>query len=93
MRADDFNFYDNLYDNAVNKVIIETKEAYENMNLRNVWKNARKMLQLKDEYLSRVVTFHKDLFIRFITVHIIMVWPIIPHFSEALLNLHKKYTH
>jgi len=73
MRCDDFNFFDNLYDNAINKVIIETKEAYENMNYRSVVKQGRRMLQIKDEYLSRTGTLHKDLFIRFITVHLIMV--------------------
>ena len=73
MRCDDFNFFDHLYDNAINKVIIEAKEAYESMNYRNVVTVARRMLQIKDEYLSRTGTLHKDLFIRFITVHVIMV--------------------
>jgi len=80
------DIHDEIFDNEMNKLIASTQSAYENMRFREVLKHGFFDLQsLKDDYVvAKNGNLNPALLLRFIEVQLIVMSPIIPHFTEYM---------
>ncbi|GAN02209.1 leucyl-tRNA synthetase [Mucor ambiguus] len=85
LRTGEYNFFDKIFDNEMNKLLELTEAAYEATYYREVLKNGAYEFQAaKDTYqLACTETgMHKDLVLRYIELQALFLAPITPHWSE-----------
>ncbi|KAI8988173.1 leucyl-tRNA synthetase [Mycotypha africana] len=85
LRTGEFNYFDKIFDNEMNKLLSLTEAAYEATFYREVLKHGCFEFQAaKDAYqLACVDTgMHKDLVMRYIELQALLICPITPHWSE-----------
>ncbi|KAG1085911.1 hypothetical protein G6F42_021201 [Rhizopus arrhizus] len=85
LRTGEYNFFDKVFDNEMNKLLELTEAAYEATYYREVLKNGAYEFQAaKDAYqLACTETgMHKDLVMRYIELQALFLAPITPHWSE-----------
>lgn len=94
LRTGEFGFYDKIFENEMNKLIIQTEAAYEATYYRDALKYGVYEFQAaKDAYQLACTEngMHKDLVIRYIEAQTLMLSPITPHWSEHIWqNILKK---
>ncbi|KAI8358400.1 leucyl-tRNA synthetase [Blakeslea trispora] len=87
LRQGELNFFDKIFENEMNKLILETQTAYEDTYYREVLKHGLFEFQAaKDAYqqASVDVGMHKDLVMRYIEYQALLIAPITPHWSEHI---------
>ncbi|KAF7730873.1 cytosolic leucyl tRNA synthetase [Apophysomyces ossiformis] len=87
LRQGEFNFYDRVFENEMNKYIQLTDQAYQAIYFREGLKYGVYELQAaKDAYQLACVEdgMHKNLVQRYIEVQALILSPICPHWSEHL---------
>ncbi len=86
----DFNgHFDQMFDNNINYLIEQAKEAYERMKYKDVLKYAfYEMINSKDEYIlfngDDYNKLNPTLMVRFLKTFFVMIEPIIPHWTEYM---------
>lgn len=94
LRTGEFNFYDKIFENEMNKLILATETAYEATYYREALKYGVYELQAaKDAYQLACTEggMHKDLVFRYIETQTLVLSPITPHWSEHMWrNVLKK---
>ena len=91
-RDGDLNEMDKLFENALNRAIIETDSAYSSMRFRDVLRFGYHILQSNaDYYVAHVDNgIHRQLIQRYIDVQLILLSPICPHITESIWGkIHK----
>ena len=86
-------FFDKVFENQMNELVIESFEAYEKMLFRDVLKNVFfNFLSIKEEYLINCGNhgMRKNLFQRYLLNQIAMLSPLTPHFSEIMYDNYLK---
>ncbi|CEI98029.1 Putative Leucyl-tRNA synthetase [Rhizopus microsporus] len=87
LRTGEFNFFDKIFENEMNKLIILTNDAYEATYYRDVLKYGVYEFQAaKDAYQIACTEtgMHKDLIMRYIETQALLLSPITPHWSEHI---------
>ncbi|MBM6383972.1 MAG: leucine--tRNA ligase [Paenibacillus sp.] len=87
LRTGEFNFYDKIFENEMNKLLLATEAAYEATYYREALKyGVYEMQAAKDAYqlACTVNGMHKDLVMRYIEVQSLVLAPITPHWSEHM---------
>ncbi|RCI05179.1 cytosolic leucyl tRNA synthetase, partial [Rhizopus stolonifer] len=87
LREGELNFFDKIFENEMNKLILETEAAYEATYYREVLKYGLFEFQAaKDAYQQASIEcgMHKDLVMRYIELQALLVSPITPHWSEHI---------
>lgn len=87
LRTGEFNFYDKIFENEMNKLLLATEAAYEATYYREALKyGVYEMQAAKDAYqlACTVNGMHKDLVMRYIEVQTLVLAPITPHWSEHM---------
>lgn len=87
LRTGEFNFYDKIFENEMNKLLLATEAAYEATYYREALKyGVYEMQAAKDAYqlACTVNGMHKDLVLRYIEVQTLVLSPITPHWSEHM---------
>lgn len=85
LRTGEFNFFDKIFDNEMNKLLEITQAAYDATYYREVLKNGAYEFQAaKDAYQLACTdsVMHKDLVMRYIELQALFLSPITPHWSE-----------
>ncbi|KAI7892102.1 leucyl-tRNA synthetase [Mucor mucedo] len=94
LRTGEFNFYDKIFENEMNKLVLATETAYEATYYREALKYGVYELQAaKDAYQLACTEggMHKDLVFRYIETQTLVLSPITPHWSEHMWrNILKK---
>ncbi|CAO3655639.1 unnamed protein product [Mucor hiemalis] len=87
LRTGEFNFYDKIFENEMNKLLIATETAYDATYYREALKYGVYEFQAaKDAYQLACTesVMHKDLVLRYIELQTLMLSPITPHWSEYM---------
>eukprot|EP01006_Ploeotia_vitrea_P043997 TRINITY_DN66796_c6_g1_i1.p1 TRINITY_DN66796_c6_g1~~TRINITY_DN66796_c6_g1_i1.p1 ORF type:complete len:1113 (+),score=168.70 TRINITY_DN66796_c6_g1_i1:87-3341(+) len=88
LRTGDFNYFDNVFANDINKGIADSESAYSNMAFREALSACWFMFQnARDAYRTFVGgnnAMHQDLVFRFIEVQALILSPICPHFCDHI---------
>jgi len=94
LRTGEYNFFDRVFENAINKIIMAVDKAYAGMMFREAIQTGWFGFQnTRDEYRQAISagktfdnnrSFHRDLFFRFVEVQALVMTPITPHFCEHL---------
>lgn len=94
LRTGEYNFFDKVFENQMNKTVASTDKHYAGMLFREAIQCCWFGLQnTRDEYRNAVANgsshdinqkMHKDLFYRFVEVQALLITPIAPHFAEYL---------
>ncbi|KAI9363838.1 leucyl-tRNA synthetase [Pilaira anomala] len=87
LRTGEFNFYDKIFENEMNKLLLATEAAYDATYYREALKyGVYEMQAAKDAYqlACTVNGMHKDLVLRYIEVQTLVLSPITPHWSEHM---------
>ncbi|GAA5814564.1 hypothetical protein MFLAVUS_008062 [Mucor flavus] len=87
LRTGEFNFYDKIFENEMNKLLLATETAYEATYYREALKyGVYEMQAAKDAYqlACTINGMHKDLVMRYIEVQTLVLAPITPHWSEHM---------
>ncbi|CEP16505.1 hypothetical protein [Parasitella parasitica] len=85
LRTGQYEYFDRIFDNEMNKLLEITEAAYEVTHYRDVLKNCAYEFQAaKDLYqlACSEAGMHKDLVMRYIELQALMLAPITPHWSE-----------
>ena len=86
LRTGEFILEDKIFDEKINKTIIDCKKYYENLTIRNALRTSIYDFETsRDVYKNMCKIYggvHKDLILKFIKVFTIISSPIIPHTSE-----------
>jgi leucyl-tRNA synthetase len=94
LRTGELNFYDKIFENEMNKLVILTEATYEATYYRDALKHGVYEFQAaKDAYQLACTEngMHKDLVMRYIENQVLMLSPITPHWSEHIWgNILKK---
>jgi len=91
LRDGAYSQMDLLFDNAINRAIVETETAYESMKYREVLRSGYYVLQRHADYYVAHVddAVHKQLIARYIDVQLLLISPIVPHIAESIWsNIH-----
>lgn len=95
-RTGEFNFYDKIFENEMNKLLLACEAAYEATYYREALKyGVYEMQAAKDAYQLACTEggMHKDLVLRYIETQTLVLSPITPHWSEHMWrNVLKKDT-
>merc|ERR1712228_212293 len=92
MREGQYSEMDQLFDNAINRIINETQTAYDAMKFRDVLRFGYYVLQSNaDYYVAHVDNgLNKELILRYIDVQLLLISPICPHITESIWStIHK----
>lgn len=82
-------YHDRIFENELNKVIVDSCKHYESMVLREVVKQVFFTLHdLREEYFLNcgALGMRRELVIRYISVQLALLYPIAPHFTEITWN-------
>jgi leucyl-tRNA synthetase len=85
LRSGEYNFFDKIFDNEMNKLLGITENAYENTYYREVLKYGVYEFQAAKDAYQQACTdngLHKDLVMRYIELQALILAPITPHWSE-----------
>ncbi|KAI9279652.1 leucyl-tRNA synthetase [Sporodiniella umbellata] len=85
LRTGELNFFDKIFENEMNKLIVLSEAAFDATYYREVLKNGCYEFQAaRDAYqvASTDVGMHKDLIMRYIENQTLLLSPITPHWSE-----------
>jgi hypothetical protein len=86
-------FYEKLFQSQINYAILKTADNYENNKYKDALQSSFYYLHnARDTYRSNAEVMNKNLLLRFIEVHALVMVPIIPHFAECIWKLLKKVT-
>eukprot|EP00484_Ammonia_sp_Unknown_P030014 CAMPEP_0197024422 /NCGR_PEP_ID=MMETSP1384-20130603/4965_1 /TAXON_ID=29189 /ORGANISM="Ammonia sp." /LENGTH=1256 /DNA_ID=CAMNT_0042452803 /DNA_START=113 /DNA_END=3883 /DNA_ORIENTATION=+ len=91
-RDGDLNEMDKLFDNAIDRAINETDNAYKCMRYRDVLRFGYHVLQKNADYYVAHVNngIHRELIQRYIDVQLVLLSPICPHITESIWGkIHK----
>eukprot|EP00483_Globobulimina_turgida_P010939 UN10960 len=91
-RDGDYNEFDILFENAIDRAINETDIAYREMKFRDVLRFGYHILQSNADYYVAHVNggVHKELIQRYIDVQLLLLSPICPHICESMwAKIHK----
>ena len=83
----DLQFYDTLFESKLLKIVLAVESGYENMAFREIMKEAFfGMIHIKDEYRLNCGNkgFRQDLIKLFVEIQLLILYPIIPHFTEVM---------
>ena len=89
-RTGDKNFFDLAFDNEINIAIEKAKNAYETLQFRDVLVHAFFDLYSKEEYRIFAGSYHQDLYFRYLSVQLLLLSPIAPHFCEKHWELYQE---
>ncbi|CAG8548822.1 11572_t:CDS:10 [Diversispora eburnea] len=81
------SFHDRAFENEINKLILQTEKAYDDALYRDALKYGFYELQTARDWYREVTMqegMHKDLILRWIQVHALLIAPIVPHWSEYI---------
>lgn len=97
LRTGEFNFFDKVFENEMNQLLVLTDKAYEATYYRDALKYGVFEFQAaKDHYqvACQESGMHKDLVMRYIENQALVLAPITPHWSEHIWRdlLHKEGT-
>ena len=85
LREGEYNYYDHIFDQEINREIMVTTEHYEQMNYREALLSGYYGMQsAKDDYLKYVEVPHKRLIEKFINVETRLMMPVTPHIGEYI---------
>lgn len=94
LRTGEYNFFDKVFENQINKTILATDKQYAGMMFREAIQTCWFGLSnTRDEYRQAISCgkthdtnklFHQDLMYRFVEVQALLIAPIAPHFAEHL---------
>lgn len=94
LRQGEFNFFDRVFENEMNKLITLAEQAYDATYYRDALKYGVFEFQAaRDHYQQASLEngMHKDLVLRYIELQTLMLAPITPHWSEHVWrNILKK---
>jgi leucyl-tRNA synthetase len=82
-------YHDRIFENELNKVIVDSCRLYESLVLREVVKQVFFTLHdLREEYFLNCgsLGMNRELVIRYISVQLALLYPIAPHFTEITWN-------
>jgi leucyl-tRNA synthetase len=82
-------YNDKIFENQLNKVIVDSCKQYESLVLREVVKQVFFTLHdLREEYFLNcgALGMRRELVIRYISVQLALLYPIAPHFTEITWN-------
>lgn len=83
MRTGEKTIFDLGFENEINVAIEKTKNAYENMQFRDVLVYSFfDLYSKKEEYRIFAGSYHRESFFRYLAVQLLMLSPIAPHFCE-----------
>lgn len=87
--TEDTEFFDKVFENQMNELIIESYNAYDRILFRDVLKNAFfNFISIKEEYLINCGTrgMRRDLFQKYMLNQVAIMSPLTPHFSEIMFD-------
>lgn len=82
-------YHDRIFENELNKVVVDSFKNYESMVLREVVKQVFFTLHdLREEYFINCAAagMKRELVIRYISLQLALLYPIAPHFTEITWN-------
>jgi leucyl-tRNA synthetase len=82
-------YHDKIFENELNKIVVESCKFYESLVLREVVKRVFFTLHdLREEYFINVgaAGMRRDLVIRYLHIQLSLLYPIAPHFTEITWN-------
>ena len=82
-------YHDRIFENEINKVVVESCKFYESLVLREVVKQVFFTLHdLREEYFLNCgpAGMKREMVIRYIHVQLALLYPIAPHFTEITWN-------
>ena len=85
--CEETQFYDDVFRSEINELALNTRQAYESMQYRQVMVHGFfNFISAKEDYLINVghKGMRRDLFLDYLKKQILLLAPIIPHFSEIL---------
>ena len=82
------DLWDNIFENAINSAIISATQMYDEIKFKQVLKHGFFELQsIKEDYLiAKGGQVNPFILMKFLTVQIILINPIIPHFAQFVWN-------
>eukprot|EP01098_Paradermamoeba_levis_P006118 TRINITY_DN253_c0_g1_i4.p1 TRINITY_DN253_c0_g1~~TRINITY_DN253_c0_g1_i4.p1 ORF type:complete len:765 (+),score=306.09 TRINITY_DN253_c0_g1_i4:140-2296(+) len=81
----DFTFADKVFESRINKSIQMTDEFFSKASIKDALRTGFHDLQsARDDYIKASEKPHRALLERFIEVQLVMIAPIVPHFSDYL---------
>jgi leucyl-tRNA synthetase len=90
-RTGDKNFFDFAFENEINAAIERTRNAYENMTFREALvAGFFELTSKKEEYRIFAGVFHRDVFFRYLSVQLLILSPIAPHFCEKYWEVYQE---
>ena len=90
-RTDEKNFFDLGFENEINIAIEKTKAAYEAMQFRDVLVHSFfDLYSKKEEYRIFAGSYHRDLYFRYLSVQLLLLSPITPHFCEKHWEIYQQ---
>ncbi|OMJ77850.1 hypothetical protein SteCoe_22485 [Stentor coeruleus] len=90
-RTGDKNFFDLSFENEINIAIEKTRTAYENMTFREALVNSFfDLSSKKEEYRIFAGGYHKDVYFRYLSVQLLLLFPIAPHFCEKHWEVYQE---
>ena len=90
-RTGEKSFFDEIFENEINNAIEKTRAAYESMSFREALVGGFfELTSKKEEYRIFSGTFHRDIFFRYLSVQLLLLSPIAPHFCEKYWELYQE---
>jgi len=92
-RTDVKNFYDNLFEQQIKKVIVDAKDSMDRMSFYEaVQETYYRMIIMKDQYSSYISNnYHVDTIRYYIETFLIINTPFIPHMTELCWQNYHQY--